>query len=279
MQNKEWLMLDDEQWSMWEKMHLLDGKERLLRWGEIPSGRGEEVEALRILVKSEALTELPACVRSLVGLTSLELPRAFIEGIGVETLPPSLSSLTIIGQGQAKWPHGVTLPRLSALSTGEGVLFFERARFPGLTSLTLRIDKKEQLLECVGDYKTLTALYVTGASSNKVFEAAAASPLVGFGVGDSKLDDLHDVAKLPGLKRFVITSMPKLKSLEGVEALAELEELSISYCNKLEGLQPIFALKKLRRLDIVACRNIGVTANQAALDAMGLEHLVTSGSK
>src|SRR5262245_6553862 len=99
----EWLMLDDEQWTAGERLHLLKGKKNFARWGQLPEDAARIVKRLCIIADSPARDELPENIASLTGLEHLEIGKRFLKKLKPGVIPPSVTALRILGDGSATW--------------------------------------------------------------------------------------------------------------------------------------------------------------------------------
>jgi hypothetical protein len=278
IQVEEWIMLDDEQWTSWKRMHLLAGKKHLLRWGQIPAASACEIKRLRVVAASRALDDLPESIGALEQLEHIEFDKRFLKKLKPGTIPPSVITLRISGEGSATWPKAVSLPHVRRINAGSIALRFTYAQFPGLNHITIKLANNAVVLDIVKSYRDLSCLDVVTVNSADFFTSVATLPLRHLGISGGKVDSIVSIGELTKLEWLALNNLPHLTSLTGLARLVDLRELSITYCMHLKDINDILTLRSLRRLSIIGCKDIGLGALRPAIEAMGLEHLDTSGT-
>src|SRR5206468_3511333 len=85
---------------------------RVLPWDWVPDKAPEKVVGLRVLPEDQSYAELPECVRRIRGLVHLEFPLEFVKRLRPDSIPASVKSLQVTGDGSATVPENVILPSL-----------------------------------------------------------------------------------------------------------------------------------------------------------------------
>lgn len=279
MPNNIWIMVDEKQKLAWQEttpFFLEDPY--VISWNQIPEKINQkQITLLRIFSLDNTILEIPECIHTFSNLIELEVPRKFILKLENKSLPSSLKTLCITGNGQYIWPPNLNLPTIDTLKTGGFILHFTHSNFNGLKNLVLKLDKNATMLNVIQKYR-LNSLGLTNVNKNEIFEKISFIGLNQLGLATGKIESLTEIAKLNTLKILNITNMPQLSDLSEIQFLSELEELSIQYCNRIKNIEIILKLASLRKLEIVGCKNIGINLIREKINSMNLEKLSILGS-
>ncbi|EMN26071.1 hypothetical protein LEP1GSC065_1388 [Leptospira kirschneri serovar Sokoine str. RM1] len=279
MENNVWIMVDEKQKLAWQKtMPFFLENPYVISWNQISEKiNKKQITLLRIFSLDDTIVEIPECIHTFSNLIELEVPRKFILKLESKSLPSSLKTLCITGNGQCTWPSNLNLPTIDSLKTGGFVLRFTHSNLNGLKNLVLKLDKNATMLNVIQKYR-LNSLGLTNVNKNEIFEKISLIGLNQLGIAIGRIESLSGITNLNTLKILNLTNLPRLSDLSEIQFLSKLEELSIQYCNQIINPEVILKLSSLRKLEIVGCKNIGLNSIREKINSMNLEKLSILGS-
>ncbi|MFI5932313.1 hypothetical protein [Actinoplanes sp. NPDC051494] len=242
--------------------------------------RDSRIEDLRLYAPAtDPLTRLFPRVRDLGNLVRLTIgpnaDRALVAGLDEESIPPSVTTLSVFTGGSATtWPRGLVLPHVAGLRT-DGPLMFPAGTFPGLRAVSLKPARNGQNLDAALAAPDLRELHLMTVPTG-IFDRIGHLPLTGLGLLGGGLPALDGIETMTGLASLRLHNLRSLRSIAAITALENLEELQIRYCGGIKDIGYVARLPRLRRLQVIGCADIGLAGISDTL--AGLDDVQISAS-